>query len=155
MQASCPHVTVIACDSGTQDIAPGDEPLGIIPALLYAGATSVIGTLWPVESQAARKFSECFYEHLNGQSKVSGTRILDIAQALRSAVCEMMRMENQSTKAAVHWAAYVLHGCWFRGYESFPPAGVDDGSSSFDEVPESLSTDQVPNSETRSKDINE
>ncbi len=24
------HVTIITCDSGTQDIAPGDEPLGIM-----------------------------------------------------------------------------------------------------------------------------
>ncbi|KIW90621.1 uncharacterized protein Z519_08404 [Cladophialophora bantiana CBS 173.52] len=68
LTVSAPHATtVVACDSGTQVIAVRDEPLGIIPALLYAGATSVIGTLWPVESAAAQRFSESFYSNLPTQ----------------------------------------------------------------------------------------
>ena len=60
------HFTIIACDSGkSQDIAPGDEPLGIIPALLHAGATSVLGCQWPIDSCAGRAFSEAFYEELS------------------------------------------------------------------------------------------
>ncbi|EXJ76623.1 uncharacterized protein A1O5_01131 [Cladophialophora psammophila CBS 110553] len=121
MQVSAPHVTVVACDSGTQDIAAGDEPLGIIPALLYAGATSVIGTLWPVESAAARRFSELFYSNLRTQIEAKPrvkVMVLNLAQALRITICEMMRKDNSETKAPVHWAPYVLHGCWFRGYRS-------------------------------------
>ncbi|KIV82695.1 hypothetical protein PV11_04786 [Exophiala sideris] len=120
MHVSAPHVTVMACDSGTQDIAAGNEPLGIIPALLYAGATSVVGALWPVESAAARRFSELFYSHLRVQRDASPRKkvmVLNLAQALRSSVCEMMRRENVDTKVPLHWAPYVLYGCWFRGFQ--------------------------------------
>ena len=41
------HFTVIACESGSQHIAPGDEPLGIISALVHAGASSVLGRQRP------------------------------------------------------------------------------------------------------------
>lgn len=137
MHVSAPHVTVMACDSGTQDIAAGDEPLGIIPALLYAGATSVIGTLWPVESPAARRFSELFYSNLRVQRNASPQRkgmVLNLALALRSSVCEMMRRENADTKAPVHWAPYVLHGCWFRGYQQ---PSTSESCKSMDENSES------------------
>jgi CHAT domain-containing protein/tetratricopeptide (TPR) repeat protein len=120
MYENVPHVTVIACDSGVEDIAPGDEPLGVISALLYAGATSALGALWPVDSQTARKFSELFYADLHNQIQTnadpSAPQVLDLAQALRRTVCEMMRKENTETKSPIHWAAYVLHGCWFRAF---------------------------------------
>lgn len=45
LQSSAPHVTIVGRDSVTQDIALGDEPLGLVSAFMYAGATSVVGTL--------------------------------------------------------------------------------------------------------------
>lgn len=45
-----PHITIIAYESGYQEMTAGDEPLGLVSALLYAGATSVLGSLWPVPS---------------------------------------------------------------------------------------------------------
>jgi CHAT domain-containing protein/tetratricopeptide (TPR) repeat protein len=121
MLDNAPHFTVIACDSGTQDIATGDEPLGIIPALLYAGATSALGTLWPVDSHAARSFTDIFYDNLRQQMEAQCTQeptlpqflVLDIAAALRKTVRKMMDRNRQETKAPLHWAAYVLHGAWF------------------------------------------
>lgn len=37
------HVTLIACDSASQDVYLGDEPLRVVTALLCAGAGSVLG----------------------------------------------------------------------------------------------------------------
>ncbi|CZR69393.1 uncharacterized protein PAC_19293 [Phialocephala subalpina] len=113
-----PHVTIIACDSGTQHIAPGDEPLGIVPALLFAGATSVLGCIWPIESWAGRVFSEKFHTHLNtqmvGAKNEKGSRtVVNVAAALRDAVREMMDKKSVETRLPYFWASFVLHGCWF------------------------------------------
>jgi CHAT domain-containing protein len=115
MTQNAPHYTIIACDSGTQDIAPGDEPLGLIPALLYAGATSVLGSLWPIPSSTGRVFSEKFYASLQRQIKnyQAGSHpcVLNIAVAVRDAVREMTN--TKESKAPFFWAPFVLHGAWF------------------------------------------
>jgi CHAT domain-containing protein len=115
MTQNAPHYTIIACDSGTQDIAPGDEPIGLIPALLYAGATSVLGSLWPIPSSTGRMFSEKFYSSLqrqiNDYQAGSHPCVLNIAVAVRDAVREMMN--TKESKAPFFWAPFVLHGAWF------------------------------------------
>jgi len=115
---NAPHITIIACDSGTQHIAPGDEPLGIVPALLFAGATSVLGCIWPIESWAGRLFSEKFHTHLRKQvvdeHNTGGSHhFVNIATALREAVREMMDKKSVETRLPYFWAPFVLHGCWF------------------------------------------
>jgi CHAT domain-containing protein len=109
------HFTVIACDSGTQDIAPGDEPLGIIPALLHAGATSVLGCQWPIDSRAGRTFSDAFYQELHGRlSDEGGNGVIYLAKALQSAVGRMRGGElGAQYKQAYYWAPFPLHGLWF------------------------------------------
>jgi CHAT domain-containing protein len=110
------HFTVIACDSGTQDIAPGDEPLGIISALLHAGATSVLGCQWPIDSRAGRAMSEAFYEELNRTRQNSGanTNILSLAKALQEVTRKMRRGElGEGYKQAYFWAPFALYGLWF------------------------------------------
>lgn len=56
-------VVLLACASGEDDIAPNDDPLGLLSAFLYAGATSVIATLWPTQTEDARVFADKFYRH--------------------------------------------------------------------------------------------
>ncbi|KAI3320726.1 CHAT domain-containing protein [Xylariaceae sp. AK1471] len=110
------HFTVIACDSGTHDMAPGDEPLGIIPALLHAGASSVLGCLWPIDSECGRAFSAAFYAELRGGQSIVGLPggVLHLAQALRRTTIKMLRGELGSHfKLAHHWASFSLHGSWF------------------------------------------
>ena len=120
MVDNAPHFTIIACDSGSQDVAPGDEPLGLIPALLYAGATSAVGTLWPVDSQTGRKFSEIFHRELKTQLDAQQGKpkpyFLDLASALRSTMRILRKSEDGTsvdTRRPLHWAPWVLQGCWF------------------------------------------
>jgi len=111
------HFTVIACDSGTQDIAPGDEPLGIIPALLHAGATSILGCQWPIDSRAGRAFSEAFYQELSRGGGPDGegcNRVVHLAKALQSTVRRLSSGElGAHYKQAYFWAPFALHGLWF------------------------------------------
>jgi CHAT domain-containing protein len=92
---TCPRITLIACDSSTQHVASGDEPLGFIPAFLFAGATSVLGTLWPVESRTARAFTEEFYRQCEEQAERQRAArrsrvVLDLAVAVKETVGKLM-----------------------------------------------------------------
>lgn len=114
-----PHITIIACESGYQEMAAGDEPLGLVSALLYAGATSVLGSLWPIPSWVGRSFTEKFYSSLKAQqdrrenidSSAENDAILNLAAAVRDAVVEIRR--SPGTKQPYFWAPFVLHGAGF------------------------------------------
>jgi CHAT domain-containing protein len=110
------HFTIIACDSGSQDIAPGDEPLGIISALVHAGATSVLGCQWPIDSRAGRAMSEAFYDELNETRGGSGSEnsTLYLARSLQIVIGKMRRGElGEAFKQPYYWAPFALHGLWF------------------------------------------
>jgi CHAT domain-containing protein len=59
-----PHITLVACDLASQGITAGDEPLGLVTALLCAGAGSVLGTLWSTASETGCVFAKRFYAEL-------------------------------------------------------------------------------------------
>ena len=108
MNLPAPHITLIACDSASQGINAGDEPLGIVTALLCTGASSALGTIWPTASGTGRNFSKHFYVELGSNSEAS---VFDLASALRTAVLKIRR--NRRTRLPYHWASFVLHGAWF------------------------------------------
>jgi CHAT domain-containing protein len=104
------HFTVIACESGTQDIAPGNEPLGLIPVLLHAWATSILNCQWPIDSRAGRAFSKVFYQELSR----GGLGDESCNNALQSAVRRVNTGElGAHYKQAYFWAPFALHGLWF------------------------------------------
>jgi CHAT domain-containing protein len=98
-------VTLAACESAISEIAAGDEPLGLIPAFLYAGAGAVLATLWKVHQTSTAQLMKRFYEPLaRADTKINK------AQALREAVLELRRTRN--FESPYHWAPFVLHGDW-------------------------------------------
>ncbi|KAK6523486.1 hypothetical protein TWF281_001467 [Arthrobotrys megalospora] len=120
-RGAAPLVTIIACLSGGQQIMTGDEPVGVIPAVLAAGAASVIATMWPTDSESGLKFGEVLYEDrkLNGGvegeegNTETGRKTWDIARAVRKAMLEIKNREE--TSAPYYWAPFALHGAWLRG----------------------------------------
>ncbi|KAF8475470.1 CHAT domain-containing protein [Kalaharituber pfeilii] len=103
-----PHMTILACASSEQDIDGNDDPLGILSAFLCAGASSVLGTLWPTQSQDARKFSKLFYANSFNMSQ-GDEDYVNLAYGLQDAVLHL-RWERHEP---YHWAPFVLHGAWF------------------------------------------
>jgi CHAT domain-containing protein len=93
-------LSLSACQS-----AEGDDrsPLGISGAAVKARAKSVLGTLWPVEDEAARTVMERFYRNLS----VEGTQKV---KALQSAQAETMR--DPRFAHPFFWAPFVLIGNW-------------------------------------------
>ncbi len=80
---------------------PGDEPLGLLSACLSAGAASVLGALWELPDDEARRFVLWFYEAL-AQGEAQG----DAAAALRVA----SRRAMAEGWPVAHWAGMVLVG---------------------------------------------
>ena len=108
LRLQAPHISLLACASAHQRFTPGDEPLGLVTALLCAGAASVLGTIWPVQSCTARTFAELFMSKF-GEAMESD--ILNLAHAVREAVLDLR--DDMDTRTPYHWAGFVLHGAWF------------------------------------------
>jgi CHAT domain-containing protein len=111
-----PHVTLIACASAEQHISTGNEPLGILPAFLVAGAASIVGTLWPLRDADGARFSREFYrpfvkENNSGGDDSALSQMVNLATTLQRASLSIY--EQQGTRAPYYWAAFVLHGAWF------------------------------------------
>jgi CHAT domain-containing protein len=103
------HVSLFACGSGEQTIEIGDEPSGLITALLVAGASSVLGTLWPIADDDGRDFSILFYRKLLERPEKSV--IVNIAEAVRFASLKLRGRAQRDRP--FNWASFVLHGAWF------------------------------------------
>lgn len=102
-------VTLSACQTGRSTIGGGDELLGLMRALLYAGAASLVLTLWTVEDRSTAHLMEQFYLGLAaGRTK---------GAALRNAQLAFVRHEDLAldaeSKAFLHpyfWAPFFLVG---------------------------------------------
>lgn len=75
-------VTLSACETGLGKLTKGDELIGLTRAFLYAGAPSIVASLWKVNDESTAKFMALFYKNLKAHSK---------AEALRLAQVEMIR----------------------------------------------------------------
>jgi CHAT domain-containing protein len=103
LELDCSLVTLSACESGLAHIAPGDEQMGLPRALLYAGARSVLQTLWRVDDETTARLMERFYSGLaNGLGR---------ARALRCAQLEVLA-DDSGRSHPFFWAAWVLVGDW-------------------------------------------
>lgn len=105
-------VTLSACDTGLGKDLEGEGLIGLTRAFLYAGAHSVVASLWSVNDVSTAELMIRFYRKLAaGETK---------DEALRAAQIELMQLEDpgpdkvegrRSTFAnAFHWAGFVLYG---------------------------------------------
>jgi CHAT domain-containing protein len=70
LQLSAELVTLSGCSTGLTVAVGGDELLGLVRGLLYAGARAVLLTLWDAYDRSTADFMEAFYRHLSsGSSK--------------------------------------------------------------------------------------
>ena len=90
--------------------------MGLVPALLHAGASSTLSTLWPIKDDVGADFSKAFYGSLESGRKAAlytqgeGRGWVDLAKAFQDAVIE--RDEAECEAKTLHWTAFVMHGFW-------------------------------------------
>lgn len=105
-----PVVLLIGCGSGVERLDPGDEPLGLVSGLLFAGASSVIGTMWPIHDRlSGAKFSQYFYG-IDSDQNNKLERSTNLAKRIRAAALSIKN--NELTRAPYFWAGFVLYGRW-------------------------------------------
>ncbi len=96
-------VVLSACRSGVGEYLPGEGELGLARAFLWAGASSVLVSLWDVDDRATAELMRRFYRGLL-------TRGESPAQALERA---QQDLRSQPEWHAPHyWAGFVLEGNW-------------------------------------------
>jgi len=91
-------VTLSGCGTGLNVVVGGDELLGLVRGLLYAGAQGVLVTLWDVNDQSTAEFMKLFYERL----KTNPNK----AQAVQHATGEIRKKYAHP----FYWAPFVLVG---------------------------------------------
>jgi CHAT domain-containing protein len=91
-------VMLSACETQVGAQSRGDEIVGLNRPFIYAGAATVIASLWRVDDQATSLLMRSFYTHLK--------RGIGKAEALRRAQSETRRQYADP----YYWAAFVLTG---------------------------------------------
>jgi CHAT domain-containing protein len=90
-------VTLSACETGLGKIASGDDVIGLTRGFLYAGARSIVASLWEVDDAATSHLMQSFYRNLEGHDK---------REALRLAQIETRQQYPQPW----YWAAFNILG---------------------------------------------
>lgn len=99
LKLSADLVVLSACESGLGKDLNSEGIIGLPRAFLYAGAKSVIASLWKVEDSAAAEFMKSFYSGIRAREGPSA--------ALRNAQLHMLRTDWAKP---FYWAAFVLQG---------------------------------------------
>jgi CHAT domain-containing protein/Flp pilus assembly protein TadD len=95
-------VTLSACDSALGQEMGGEGLLGLTRAFQYAGARSVLASLWSVSDASTAELMKSFYGYLQkGRSK---------DEALRAAQADLI--QGKSFSHPYYWAAFELTGDW-------------------------------------------
>ncbi len=91
-------VVLSGCGTGLSEVTAGEELVGLSRGLLYAGARSVLVTVWDVEDESTTELIRRFYHHLEARDQP--------ARALRRAMIE----HRDHLPHPYYWAPFVLIG---------------------------------------------
>ena len=96
-------VTLSACQTGIGKLQKGQGMLSLSKGFYYAGAKSLVNTLWKINDKSSVKLMEFFYEGLSkGKSK---------AKALRDAKLKYLETTDDSLlQHPYYWSAFVVSG---------------------------------------------
>jgi CHAT domain-containing protein len=90
-------VTLSACETALGKVANGDDVIGLTRGFLYAGARSIVASLWEVDDAATEQLMLSFYRQLHDHDK---------REALRLAQLETREKYPQPA----FWAAFQVVG---------------------------------------------
>jgi CHAT domain-containing protein len=98
-------ITLSACDTALgsgyfADVPAGDDLVGLTRAFLFAGAPSVLASLWEVNDRSAGILMHSFYGNLRQSDKATA-----LARAQRS-----MHIRNGPYAHPYYWGSFVLVG---------------------------------------------
>ena len=98
---NCELVVLSACRTGEGTVLRGEALVGLVRSFLYAGAASIVVTLWQVQDESMSSLMAGFYRHLRQPHQ-------DKSAALRKAKQEAIRSGRFSHPR--QWAPVILVG---------------------------------------------
>jgi CHAT domain-containing protein len=102
LDLSAELVVLSACQTGLGKLVKGEGMIGLTRAFMYAGASSVVVSLWNVRDSSTAEFMKSFYRHLRVRK--------DKAEALRQAKLDMIRSDIPAYRFPYFWAPFVVIG---------------------------------------------
>jgi len=96
-------VVLSACQTALGRDIRGEGLIGLTRGFMYAGARSVVASLWQVDDESTAELMKRFYRAMLKEKRRP-------ADALRAAQLEMSRDKRWS--APFHWAGFILQGEW-------------------------------------------
>lgn len=95
-----PLVVLSACETGLGEQLAGDEVVSLSNGFLFAGAKSVVSSLWKVPDQSTQQLMEAFYANLDNKNIHSRATALSKAQ----------RQQIAMNKKPYDWAGFIITG---------------------------------------------
>jgi CHAT domain-containing protein len=95
-------VTLSACETGLSGLANGDELIGLVRGFFFAGARSVIASLWKVDDKATMKLMIDFYKRLQKGHPTD--------RALQLAKVKLLKEDGGIYQNPFYWSAFNLYG---------------------------------------------
>ena len=92
-------VTLSACSTGLGKVVSGDDVVGLYRGFLYAGAESIVSSLWNVNDEATEVLMDRFYSGLG-----AGMSRRDALQAAQ------ISLKRSIAPSPYFWAAFQLIG---------------------------------------------
>ena len=100
LKLNCGLVTLSACETGMNAVAPGDELMGVARGFFSAGSPTVLMSLWTIDDQATTELMGSFY------SELAATK--SPATALRTAQIKLLKERPHP----FFWSPFILVGRW-------------------------------------------
>ena len=100
LKLNCGLVTLSACETGMNAVAPGDELMGIARGFFSAGSPTVLMSLWTIDDEATTELMGGFYSELAKTKSHAG--------ALRTAQMKLLKEKPHP----FFWSPFVLLGRW-------------------------------------------
>jgi CHAT domain-containing protein len=97
MRLDAQLVTLSACQTGLGKVLSGDEVIGLTRGFFYAGARTIVASLWSVQDQATAELMVSFYRNLAHADQREALRLAQI-------------QTRKTHPAPVYWAAFEITG---------------------------------------------
>jgi CHAT domain-containing protein len=104
--SACSLVTLSACETGRAVVRGVDEVIGLGRGFLYAGAASLLPTLWKVDDASSAELMEVFYQTL----LTGSTKAAALSEAQRAFLARARTSVRPYRVHPYFWAAFHLIG---------------------------------------------
>ena len=115
LRAPVDLVVLSACQTALGKDVRGEGLIGLTRGFMYAGASSVVASLWKVDDEATAELMKQFYTNMLGQGMTP-------AAALRAAQNSIR--QKPEWRSPYYWAAFTLQGEYGRVINRTPAVGA-------------------------------